>query len=195
MALTFSPEAAKKVQETVARYPDAQAACLPVLHIAQDEFGYLPDDALKLVAATLKLPEAHVFGVVTFYSMFHRHPAGKKAIWVCTNISCMLLGGYEVLHKIEQKLGIKAGETTADGIHLAEEECLAACADAPMAICGPKYYLRLDDKGIDALIADVRSSNPLSVTSPVGGVKSTLMSVAPPPPPRVPSPADTKGSN
>ena len=153
----FSETAARRVQDTVKRYPDAQAACLPVLHIAQDEFGYLSDAAIQLVAQTLSLPEAHVFGVVTFYTMFHRHPAGKKALWVCTNISCMLRGGYEVLSAFEKKLGIKAGETTADGIHLAEEECLAACADAPMAICGPNYYLNIDPTKIDSIVAEVRA--------------------------------------
>ena len=173
MALSFTPEVAKKIQDTVARYPDAQAACLPVLHIAQDECGYLSDDALQLVAATLRLPEAHVFGVVTFYTMFHRHPAGKKALWVCTNVSCMVMGGYEVLHSLEKKLGIKAGETTADGIYLAEEECLAACADAPMAICGPTYYLRLDDAKVDAMIDDIRRA-PMPIAA---GIAPPLPSV------------------
>ena len=158
MALAFSPQAAQKIKETVARYPDAQAACIPVLHLAQDEFGYLSDEALKLVAATLGLPEAHVFGVVTFYTMFHRRPVGKQVLMVCTNVSCMLLGGYDVLNRVEEKLGIKPGQTSADGITLIEEECLAACADAPMAICGRKYYLRLDDHGIDSMLADIRSA-------------------------------------
>ena len=156
MALAFSPQAAKRVSDTVSRYPDAQAACLPVLHIAQDEFGYLSDEALRLVAATLKLPEAHVFGVVTFYMMFHRHPVGKKYLMVCTNVSCMLRGGYEVLKRVEQRLGIKPGQTSKEGITLVEEECLAACSSAPMAICEKKYFLNLlDPKTVDAMLDEI----------------------------------------
>jgi NADH-quinone oxidoreductase E subunit len=156
MALAFSPQVAKKIEETRARYPTAQAACLPVLHLAQDQFGYLSDEALRLVSATLGLPEAHVFGVVTFYTMFHRAPVGKSVVRVCTNVACMLRGGYDVLRRVEERLGCKAGETSSDGVTLIEEECLAACADAPMAICGQKYFLRLDDSKVDAMVSEVR---------------------------------------
>jgi NADH-quinone oxidoreductase E subunit len=158
MPLAFSAQASQKIKDTVARYPDAQAACIPVLHIAQDEFGYLPDEALQLVAQTLGLPESHVFGVVTFYTMFHRRPVGKQTLMVCTNVSCMLMGGYDVLHRVEERLGIKPGETNADGVTLVEEECLAACADAPMAICGQKYFLKLDERSVDAMIDEVRNA-------------------------------------
>src|SRR3989442_3211140 len=126
MALAFSPEVAQKIAETRGRYPTAQAACLPVLHIAQGELGHLSDEALRLVAATLGLPEAHVFGVITFYTMFHRSPVGRNVLRVCTNVSCMLTGGYDVLHRVEEKLGVKPGETSVEGITLVEEECLAA---------------------------------------------------------------------
>lgn len=156
MALAFSAQATKKITETLSRYPDAQAACLPVLHVAQDEFGHLSDEALHLVAETLRLPDAHVFGVVTFYTMFHRGAVGRNVLRVCTNVSCMLGGGYEVLHRVADALGVKPGETSADGITLIEEECLAACADAPMAICGQRYFLRLDGKKVDAMLDELR---------------------------------------
>lgn len=166
MAIAFSPKSAQRIQELVARYPEAQAACLPVLHLAQEEFGYLSDEVVRLVAQTLALPEAHVFGVVSFYTMFHRHPVGKKYLMVCTNLSCMLMGGYDVLHHIERRLGIKPGETSPEGITLVEEECLAACADAPMAICEKKYFLRLDAEKVDAmldqLIADAQAGRETS---------------------------------
>jgi NADH-quinone oxidoreductase E subunit len=156
MSLAFSPQTVARIEQTRSRYPEAQAACLPVLHIAQAEFGYLSDEAIRLVAATLGLPEAHVFGVVTFYTMFNRQPTGRAIVRVCTNVSCMLRGAYDVLKRAEQKLGVKPGETSPDGVTLVEEECLAACADAPMAICGHKYYLRLDDKSTDAMLDEVR---------------------------------------
>jgi NADH-quinone oxidoreductase E subunit len=144
MALSFSPEAQKQIEAIRSRYPTAQAACLPVLHLAQDEFGYVSDEAVDLVATTLGLPSAHVWGVVTFYTMYHRHPTGKHVLMVCTNVACMLRGGYEVLDALERSTGCKAGGNSADGeFTIVEEECLAACADAPCMIAGERYFLRL----------------------------------------------------
>jgi NADH-quinone oxidoreductase E subunit len=144
MSVAFSPEARQKIEAIRARYPNAQAACLPVLHLAQEEFGWISEDAVHAVAEVLALPDAHVWGVVTFYTMYHQHPVGKHVLMVCTNVSCMLRGGYQVLEALEDKLGIKRGETTADGeFTIIEEECLAACADAPCLIAGHEYHLRL----------------------------------------------------
>ena len=157
MALDFTAQAKLQIERLRSRYPTKQAALLPVLHLAQDEFGHLSDEAIELVAATLQLPPAHVFGVVTFYTMFHREPRGTNELMVCTNVSCMLRGGYEILHHIEKKLGIKKGETTADGAFtLIEEECLAACANAPMMICGPEYYLDLTPDKVDKVLDDLK---------------------------------------
>jgi len=157
MSLEFSAQAKQRIERLLTQYPTTQAALLPVLHLAQEEFGHLPDEALHLVADTLKLPPAHVFGVITFYTMFHRENTGRNELMVCTNVSCMLRGGYEILHHIEKRLGIKAGESTADGcFHLVEEECLAACANAPMMICGPEYFLDLTPQKVDTVLDDLR---------------------------------------
>ena len=157
MALEFSAQAKQRIERLLTQYPTRQAALLPVLHLAQDEFGYLPDEALHLVAETLQLPPAHVFGVITFYTMFHREKSGRNELMVCTNVSCMLRGGYDILHHIERRLGIKAGESTPDGaFHLVEEECLAACANAPMMICGDRYYLDLTPQKVDTILEDLR---------------------------------------
>jgi NADH-quinone oxidoreductase E subunit len=157
MALEFSAQSKQRIEKLLTRYPDKQAALLPVLHIAQDEFGYLPDPVVELVAKTLGLAPAHVFGVVTFYTMFHREKHGKNELMVCTNISCMLRGGYGILEHIEKRLGIKAGESTADGVFaLVEEECLAACANAPMMICGEDYFLDLTPEKVDTILDDLR---------------------------------------
>jgi NADH-quinone oxidoreductase E subunit len=158
MPLEFSAQSKQRIERVVAQYPHKQAALLPVLHIAQDEFGHLPDEALELVARTLDLAPAHVYGVITFYTMFHREKRGRNELMVCTNISCMLRGAYDILHYLEKKLGIKAGETTPDGAFtLVEEECLAACANAPMMICGNAYFLDLTEKKVDAIISDLRT--------------------------------------
>jgi NADH-quinone oxidoreductase E subunit len=157
MALEFSAPAKQQIERLRSRYPTRQAALLPVLHIAQDEFGYLSDEAIDLVAATLSLAPAHVYGVVTFYTMFHREPRGTNELMVCTNVSCMLRGGYEILGHIEKRLGIKKGESTSDGaFSLVEEECLAACANAPMMICGPEYYLDLTPEKVDKILDDLK---------------------------------------
>jgi NADH-quinone oxidoreductase E subunit len=157
MALEFSAQSKQRIDKLVARYPTKQAALLPVLHLAQDEFGHLPDDVVELVARTLDLPAAHIYGVITFYTMFHREKHGRNELMVCTNISCMLRGGYDILHHIEKRLGIKPGETTADGAFtLVEEECLAACANAPMMICGNKYFLDLTPQKVDVILDELR---------------------------------------
>jgi NADH-quinone oxidoreductase E subunit len=157
MPLEFSAQSKARVDKALAQYPTKQAALLPVLHIAQDEFGHLPDEVLELVARTLELAPAHVFGVITFYTMFHREKHGRNELMVCTNVSCMLRGAYDMLAYLEKKLGIKAGETTPDGAFtIVEEECLAACANAPMMICGNEYFLDLTEKKLDTIIDDLR---------------------------------------
>jgi len=161
MAIEFSPQAAQRIRDICRHYPNTQAACLPVLHLAQDEFGHLSDEVLDAVAVQLSLPRAHVFGVATFYTMYHRHAVGKHVLMMCTNVSCMLRGGYETLHKLEQRLGVKAGQTTPDGeFTLIEEECLAACADAPAMICGERYFLNLTPDKVDAALAECRKLPP-----------------------------------
>lgn len=159
--LQFSPEAKQQIDAIRSRYPNAQAACLPVLHLAQDEFGYLSDDAIVAVAEALGLPQAHVWGVVTFYTMYHRHPVGRHTLMVCTNVSCMLRGGYEVLGSLEKHLGIKAGQTTPDGeFTIVEEECLAACADAPCLIAGHQYHLRLTPETAVQALDEIKQQPP-----------------------------------
>jgi NADH-quinone oxidoreductase E subunit len=158
----LSDAARKKIEAICARYPNRQAACLPALHIAQREFGHVTDEAIAAVAEALGVPQAHVYGVATFYTMFHRHPVGKNVLMVCTNISCMLRGGYEILAEIEKQLGVKRGQTTPDGqFTIVEEECLAACANAPMMICGTEYFLDLDKDKLASILADLRA-NPRS---------------------------------
>ena len=179
MPLQFSPEAAQRIAETRRQYPNSMAACLPVLHIAQDEFDYLSDEALQLVAATLDLPRAHVFGVATFYTMYHREPVGKHVLMMCTNVSCMLTGAYRTLHKLEERLGVKAGHTTPDGeFTLIEEECLAACADGPALICGERYFLRLTEDKVEQALDEIRRMPPghgPRLSSPSGpGAKKIL---------------------
>ena len=159
MSLEFSADARNKIATLCDRYRVAkskQPVVMAALHLAQKEFGHLSDDALRLVASTLDLPYAHVYGVATFYTMYRREPAGTTTIRMCTNISCMLRDGYAVLAAFEQKLGIKKGESTKE-FHLVEEECIAACANAPCAVVGTKYYLDITPDKVGSIIDELKA--------------------------------------
>ena len=157
MSLEFSADAQQKIAVLRGKYPTSKPVVMAALHLAQKEHGHLSDDALRLVAATLDLPYAHVYGVATFYTMYKREAAGVQTIRMCTNISCMLRGGYDVLAAFEKTLGVKKGGTTADKqFHLVEEECIAACANAPCALVGTKYVLDITAGQVPAIVEDLR---------------------------------------
>ena len=158
MSLEFSADATRKIGALCERYAVSgtkKPVVMAALHLAQKEFGALTDDALRLVAATLDLPYAHVYGVATFYTMYRRTPGGTQTIRVCTNISCMLRGGYEVLGAFETQLGLKKGESNKD-FTLVEEECIAACANAPCAIVGTKYLLDIVPSKVGSIIEELK---------------------------------------
>ena len=119
-------------REIIQRYPRPRSALIPLLHLAQSQDGWVTDDAMEHVAELLDLTPAEVFGTCSFYEMFKREPVGKYLVNVCTNLPCMLNGGYEVLRHLEQRLGVQRGGTTADDVFTLEEvECVAACPEAP----------------------------------------------------------------
>ncbi|MFT3692621.1 MAG: NAD(P)H-dependent oxidoreductase subunit E [Kofleriaceae bacterium] len=157
MSLEFSADGQKKINALCERYQvsgSKKPVVLAALHLAQKEFGHLSDDALRLVARTLDLPYAHVFGVATFYTMFRREPGGVTTIRMCTNISCMLRGAYDVLGAFEKKLGLKKGESNKQ-FSLVEEECIAACANAPCAVVGTKYLLDIKPEQVSAIVDEL----------------------------------------
>lgn len=159
MTISFSPsfsdQARIRIAEILKQYPNTQAACMPVLHLAQEEFGHLSNETLELVANTLNLPLSHVLGVATFYTMYHRNKVGEHILMMCTNVSCMLKGGEEVLKAFEKRLGIQAGQTTSDQkFTLIEEECLAACAGAPALVCGERYFLEVTPEQVDRILTE-----------------------------------------
>src|SRR5262245_19477391 len=132
MSLQFSPEAKARIDAIVRRYPQRQAALLPVLHIAQREFGHVSIEVQGLVASTLDVPPVLVHEVVTFYEMFHQHTEGQFHLEICTNISCHLAGADALVDHCKRRLGIEVGHQTADGMFgLMEAECLASCGSGP----------------------------------------------------------------
>ncbi|MCG8425076.1 MAG: NAD(P)H-dependent oxidoreductase subunit E [Proteobacteria bacterium] len=154
MTFEFSQQAKERINALCERYPSKQPVVLAALHLAQKEFGHLGDDVLRLVAKTLDLSYPHVYGVATFYTMFRREPAGHNVLRVCTNISCMLRGAYDVLEGLEKRLGIKVGESN-ETFHLVEEECIAACDGAPAVLCGTEYFLNVEVGDLDTIIGSL----------------------------------------
>jgi NADH-quinone oxidoreductase subunit E len=156
-AARLSEHACAEIDKWLANYPPdrKRSAVLAALREVQHENGgYLTNELLDAVAEYLQLPTIAVYEVATFYSMFELKPVGRHSISVCNNISCMLRGGDEILAHIEKKLGIKVGESTPDGkFYLKrEEECLAACAAAPMLQIDHVYYENLTPEKVDRIL-------------------------------------------
>jgi len=132
MAREFSAQAKKEIAAIQERYPERAAATLPALYIAQREFGHIDDEAVALVAGELELPEVRVREVATWYTMYHKAPLGRHLVEVCTNLSCHLRGGKELLDGVCRELKVKPGGTTEDTrFTVCEVECLGSCGTAP----------------------------------------------------------------
>ncbi len=159
--MKFSEEKLKKVDEIIARYPEGRqkSALLPVLHLAQEQFGWLSVETMDYVASLLKLEPIEVYEVATFYSMYNLKPVGKYMFEVCQTGPCMIKGSDDIVAYIGQKLGIKPGETTADGLFtLKTVECLGACGYAPMMQLGKHYKEHLTKEKVDAIIEECRKN-------------------------------------
>ncbi len=149
----------QKFDEVIARYPVKRSAIVPLLLYAQDEIGYVSDEAIEEVARRVEVRLIEVVESISYYSMLHRQPIGKYHLQVCTNISCMLRGGEEILAHCAKKLGIGHKETTADGLFSLEEvECLGACCGAPAMQVNYDYHEDLTPEKIDALLEKLRSN-------------------------------------
>jgi len=162
MAVQFSQEKMSKVQEIIARYPEGKqkSALLPVLHLAQEEFGgWLSVETMDYVASILKLTPIEVYEVATFYSMYNTKPVGKYVFEVCQTGPCMIEGSNEIIAYIKEKLNINVGETTQDGMFtLKAVECLGACGYAPMMQLGKHYKEHLTKEKIEAIIEECRKN-------------------------------------
>ncbi len=157
----FDDNEMKMVEYHKSKYPAQMAAVMPLLWMIQEKYGWISVDAMRYVGDLLKLPHDHVLGVATFYSMYFKKPTGKYHLQICTNVSCMLCGGYEVFHYISDKLGIKNKEITSDGMFSIEEvECLGSCATAPMLqINNKEFHEKLTLEEVDKLLINLRNSN------------------------------------
>jgi NADH-quinone oxidoreductase subunit E len=156
--VAFTPERLAKVKEIIARYPAERqkSALLPILHVAQEQWGWLSDEVMDHVAELLSIEPIEVYEVTTFYTMFHLKPVGKHVIEYCRTGPCCLMGGEDVYGHLQEKLGVKAGETTADGLFtLKEVECLAACGWGPVFQIREQYYMNLTNEKVDTIIDEL----------------------------------------
>jgi NADH-quinone oxidoreductase subunit E len=151
----------QEIDHWIAKFPVGRqrSAVLSALRAAQEQnHGYLTPDLMDAVAEYLKLPPIQVYEVASFYSMFETHPCGRHHVSICTNISCMLRGGEELVAHVERRLGIKLGQSTADGriFFKREEECLAACTGAPMMMVDHIYHEHLTPEKVDQILDDLK---------------------------------------
>jgi len=154
----FTVENETLAQEIIGLYPRPKQAVIPLCHLGQEQDGYLADDAMVQIAELVGVTAAEVLGTASFYEMFKLKPVGRYVINVCTNISCQLVGGEELLAHAEERLGITSGSTTADGLFTLEDvECIAACTEAPACQVNYRYQHRVSADDLDQLIDDLRA--------------------------------------
>jgi len=154
----FRPELRQRAEETVALYPERRSAMLPLLHLSQEQDGYLTEEAMVEVAELTGTTPAEVRGTAAFYDMFHLEPVGKYVVGVCTNIACLIAGGEELLAHASETLGCAVGGTSPDGLFTLEEtECLADCNIAPCVQVNHRYVRTTTPEALDTLVEDLRA--------------------------------------
>ena len=154
----LNPDNLAHAEELIALYPQRRSALIPILHLLQEQDGYLSEDGMAHVAELVGLEPVEVRGTASFYDMFHFEPVGRYLVAVCTNIACMLQGAYRLLEHAEETLGVAPGGTTADGMFTLEDaECLALCGNAPCVTVNWRFFGDLDLQDFDKLVEDLRS--------------------------------------
>ncbi len=156
-SVEFPPEAKKKFDWILTRYPNKEAALLPTLHLAQEVWGWISPEVVRYIGSLLDLTPATVFGVVSFYNMYNQKPVGKYHVQVCTNLSCMVSNAYDIYDHLCEKLQIHPGETTADGRYtVVEVECLGSCGTAPVVQVNNDYHENMNLEKMDSLLGQLK---------------------------------------
>ena len=157
MEFKFTEENLRRVEEARKKYPTSLAAIMPVLYIAQGQNGYISNEVMEEVANILGIDKVNVLSVVTFYTMYHSDPVGKYHVQVCTNVSCMLKGGYEIWDRVKEKFGINHMQVTEDGkFSLEEVECMGACGYAPMIAINEDYFENLTKEKVEEILDSLK---------------------------------------
>ena len=166
-------------KEIIARYPRPKSALIPLLHLAQEQAGFISREAMVHLGELVGVTSAEVYGTASFYEMFRFEPIGKYLINICGTMSCALMGAEQLMHHAEKRLGVKAGGTTQDGMFtLAHAECQAACTEAPCLQVNYRYRLRVTSADLDNLIDDLQYGK-LNDEIPAHGVLSKIRQVIP----------------
>lgn len=155
--MTLTTESIETIKQKAARYPDRKSAILPALTVAYRQVGHLNDQLYHEISKAIRVPYVEIAEAATFYTMFPKKPVGKYLIQVCHNISCALMGADSLVQYLEQRLEIKKGETTPDGVFtLITVECLGSCATAPMMQINQDYYENLTRDKVDEILQELR---------------------------------------
>jgi len=175
----FTSENRKLANELVGRYPRRRSAMIPLLHLAQEQAGWISEEAMREIAVLVDSTPAEVLGTGTFYEMFKFHEVGKYVINICGTMSCQLLGADELIHHAEQRLGIRIGATTSDKMFTLERaECQAACTEAPTLQVNYRHRYRVTNEELDQLI-DSLAAGDLTDEIPVHGILARVKQVIP----------------
>jgi NADH-quinone oxidoreductase E subunit len=157
MEFKFTSENIDRINKEIQKYPLKKPAVMATLYIAQEQNGYISNEVIKEVADILEMTSEEVLGVVTFYTMYHQKPMGKNHIQVCTNVSCMLRGGYEIWNQVKDKLGIdNMGVSSDQKFSIEEVECMGSCGTAPMLAVNEDYYENLTKEKVEELINSLK---------------------------------------
>jgi len=176
----LSPEREALARQIISRYPVARSALIPLAHLAQEQDGYLTEEAMQDIAELIDCTPAEVYGTASFYEMLRMEPVGRYKVDVCTNISCLLLGADELLEHAERRLGVRRGGTTPDGVFTLEEvECVAACSEAPCLQVNYRYFNKVSPDDFDALVNDLRAGRLEDTVPPYGTLARVCQEVSP----------------
>jgi len=160
MEFKFTPENIERINKEILKYPVKKSAVMAALYFAQEQNGFISNEVIEEVASLLEMTTEEVLGVVTFYTMYYQKPMGKYHIQVCTNVSCMLRGGYEIWNQVKEKLGIDNMEVTQDGKFSIEEvECMGSCGTAPMLAINEDYFENLSKDKVEEIINSIKNAN------------------------------------
>jgi NADH-quinone oxidoreductase E subunit len=165
----LNPEIRSRAEKLVALYPEKRSALIPLCHLAQEQDGWLTEEAMVEIAAMTGVTAAEVRGTATFYDMLHTDEVGRYVVGVCTNIACLLAGGDDLLAHAEETLGVRAGGTTSDGLFTLEEtECLADCDIAPCVQVNHRFVRTTTPEALDGLVAELREGGRAGEIPPHG---------------------------
>ena len=154
----LSPDVVARARDLIALYPHPRSALIPVCHLAQEQDGWLRPEAMEDIAELVGVTPAEVLGTASFYEMLHTEPVGTYVVSLCTNIACMLRGAYELLDHVEERLGVRPGGTTADGMFTLEDaECIADCGRAPCLQVNHRFVGDVTSESFDQLVEDLRA--------------------------------------